>query len=396
MEQVALSEGWALLLVGGLLLAGYAAHLLGGRLHVPRVTLLILLGVLCGPHLLNVVPTALSDLFPYAAHFALAMIGFLLGEAFAGKELRRMGRSMLWLPVTYVAFSTVFVFIGVIAVEWTVVPALLLAGIAPASAPAATVDIVHENRSKGPLARTLLKVVAIDDALVVIWFSLLLTVAESIVGQRPAATKILWGFWDVFGALLLGVLLGFPMAWLTGRLRPGEPAILEAAGFVFLCGGLATLLGVSYLLACMTLGVVVANRAQHYTRPFHAIEGASDPFLTAFFVLAGFNLELDAVADVGLLGLVYVFMRATGLILGGRVGARLGGAPAVVRRHIGWCLLPQAGVALGLALLAAEKIPEVGQRLLPMVIATTIIFEIAGPIATQHHLRLAGEGSDLT
>jgi hypothetical protein len=95
MEPFALSEGWALLLVGVLLLAGYAAHLLGGRLHVPRVTLLILLRVVCGPYLLNLVPAALSNLFPFITHFALAMVGFLLGGAFVGKELRRMGPAVL-------------------------------------------------------------------------------------------------------------------------------------------------------------------------------------------------------------------------------------------------------------------------------------------------------------
>lgn len=158
------------------------------------------------------------------------------------------------------------------------------------------------------------------------------------------------------------------MAWLTGRLGQGEPAILEAAGFVFLCGGLATLLDVSYLLACMVLGAVVANRAKHYTRPFHAIEGVSDPFLAVFFVLAGFRLELDALADLGWLGIAYVLARATGLIVGGRLGAKFAQAPPVVQKHIGWCLLPQAGVALGLALLAAERLPEIGERCCPWLL----------------------------
>ena len=380
-----------LVLVGSLLLAGYAAHLLGGRLHVPRVTLLILLGVVCGPYALNLVPVSLAGWFSYVAHFALAMVGFLLGEGFVGKELKKMGWTVIWMPMTYVLFAAFVVFVAILAVEWSLVVAFLLAGIAPASAPAATMDIIHENHANGQLAKTLMRVVAIDDACVIVLFSLLLAAAESIVGERAVLVEILWGLWDVLGAVLLGLLLGLPMAWLTGRLRKGEPAILEAAGFVFLCGGVATLLDVSYLLACMVLGVVVANRAKHHTRPFHAIEGASDPFLAVFFVLAGFRLELAELVNVGLLGIVYVAARSTGLILGGRLGAKITDAPPKVQKHLGWCLLPQAGVALGLALLAADKIPETGIRLLPMIIATTIIFEIVGPILTQRHLRLAGE-----
>ncbi|MCP4782984.1 MAG: sodium:proton exchanger [Fuerstiella sp.] len=380
-----------LVLVGGLLLAGYAAHLLGGRLHVPRVTLLILLGVVCGPYFLNIVPATMSGWFTYVAHFALAMVGFLLGEGFVGKKMKSLGWAVLTLPLTYVFCAAFLVFLATFAVEWSVVTALVLAGIAPSSAPAATVDVIRENHAAGQLAKTLLRVVAIDDAFGIVLFSLLLATAEGIVGERAATTEILLGLWEVVGALLLGVMLGLPMAWLTGRLRKGEPAILEAAGFVFLCGGLATLLDVSYLLACMVLGTVVANRAKHYTRPFHAIEGASDPFLAVFFVLAGFRLELDALTSVGLLGIAYILSRAAGLILGGRLGARIADAPPEVQKHIGWCLLPQAGVALGLALLAAEKLPEIGERLLPLIIASTVVFEVIGPISTQRHLRQAGE-----
>ncbi len=391
MEQFELSEGWMLVLVGALLLAGYAAHLLGRRVHVPRVTLLILLGVACGPYLLNVVPETLATWFTYVAHFALAMVGFLLGESFVGKEMKRIGRSVIFMPLTYVLFTGLCVFLATLAVEWSIVTALLLAGIAPSSAPAATFDVIRENHAKGQLAKTLQRVVAVDDAFGIVLFSLMLSFAEGIAGEGAASSEILAGLWDVLGAILLGLLIGLPMAWFTGRLRKGEPAILEAAGFVFLCGGLATLLDVSYLLACMVLGTVVANRAKHHTRPFHAIEGASDPFLAVFFLLAGFRLELDALADVGLLGIVYIFARSVGLIFGGRLAATVTESPPEVQKHLGWCLLPQAGVALGLALLAAEKVPQIGGRLLPLIIATTVVFEIVGPIFTQRHLRLAGE-----
>lgn len=389
-QQVAeISEGWMLVLVGGLLLAGYAAHLIGGRLHVPRVTLLIMLGVICGPYVLDIVPGTLASWFPYVAHFSLAMVGFLLGESFVGKELKRLGKSVLTLPLTYVTATGVLVFAATWLTSGSLVMALLLAGIAPASAPAATVDIIRENHATGPLAKTLLRVVAIDDALGVILFSFLLALAESVVGGQPAVVEVGRGIWEVGGAVVLGVSLGWPMAVLTGRLKRGEPAVLEAAGFVFLCGGIASLLDVSYLLSCMVLGIVVANRAKHHTRPFHAIEGASDPFLTVFFLLAGFRLELDKLWFVGLLGAVYIVARASGLVLGGRLGALLADAPAEVQKHIGWCLLPQAGVALGLVLLAAEKMPEMGERLLPLVIATTVVFEIVGPIFTQRHLRMS-------
>ncbi|MCA8995635.1 MAG: cation:proton antiporter [Planctomycetaceae bacterium] len=383
------NAGLVLILLGMLLLAGYAAHVLGAKIHVPRVTLLMLIGVASGPYVFNLVPTTVEKFFPYVAHLSLAMVGFLLGEGFIGRDLRRLGPTILWVPITKTILAALFVFATTFAVEQSLTLALLLAGIAPSSAPAATLDVIRQNHANGVFAKTVLKVVAIDDAYGIILFTVLLAISEAIQGGRGATTELLFGLWDIFGAILLGILLGLPMAWLTGRLRQGEPALLEATGFVFLCGGLATLFDVSYLLACMVLGIVVANRARHYTRPFHAIEGASEPFLAIFFILAGFRLELDALMAIGILGLSYVLARSAGLILGGRIGATLAKAPPLIRRHIGWCLLPQAGVALGLALLAAERVPEYHDRILSLVIATTVVFELIGPLFTQRHLRLA-------
>lgn len=395
MAKIDLTEGWVMLLVGVMLLIGYAAHLLGKRLHIPRVTLLILVGVACGPFGLNLVPDSLVSWFPYAAHFALATVGFLLGSHFTQKRLKRMGASILWMPLVYVLVAASMVFAFTFFTDGSFVAALLLAGIAPASDPAATIDVVRETEATGPLADTLLRVVAVDDAYGIIVFSLLLAAGESIIGTENSYGIVLAGLWEIVGAILLGALLGLPMAWLTGRIRKGETALMEAVGFVFLCGGLATLMHVSYLLACMTLGAVVANFGKHHTRPFHAIEGASDPFLALFFVMAGFRLDLGTLANVGLLGIAFVLARSFGLVLGARIGASLAHAPKTVRKHLGWCLLPQAGVALGMALLVAERLPEYGQRLLPLVIATTVFFEIVGPIVAQRHLRLAANSLNL-
>jgi Kef-type K+ transport system membrane component KefB len=162
--------------------------------------------------------------------------------------------------------------------------------------------------------------------------------------------------------------------------------------------GVASLLGVSYLIAVMAQGAVVANLARHHRRPFHAIENITQPFLVVFFVLAGFKLDLTALKTAGLIVLVYIGARAFGRIACGALGAWIGHADVKVRRYVGWCLLPQAGVALGLGLLAADKFPALGDRLLSLLIGTTVVFEIVGPIVTRLALRMAGEsqGRDVT
>ena len=185
------------------------------------------------------------------------------------------------------------------------------------------------------------------------------------------------------GAVLLGALLGPPAAFLTGRLKPGKPILLEAIGLVFVCGGLAMHFEVSYLIAAMVLGAVVANFARHHTYPFHAIENVESIFLVIFFVLAGASLELASVMELSMLGMVYIIARAAGKILGASVGGHISHADSGTRTWMGWALLPQAGVAIGMALVASSMFPEYRQTLLTIVISSTIFFEIVGPVFTR-------------
>jgi len=389
--QTSITSGWPLVALGLSLLAGYLAHVVGRRAHVPRVTLLLLLGVVVGPHGLHLVPDAVSDWFPVAAQLALSVVGFMLGERFLGKTLRQTGKVVLAVSIAESVGAVVVVLVGLLIMGTPPIAALLLAGIAAATAPAASMDVIREVQSKGPLTDTVLSVVAIDDAYAIILFSLLLVIAQTISGDGFAWSFLLAGAWELLGAVVLGVAIGAPMSWVTGRVRPGELTLLEALGFVLLCGGLASLIGVSYLLACMVLGAVVANRARHHTRPFHAIEGVSQPFLVLFFLLAGFELDPSMFALVGVTGAGYVVFRSIGKVIGSYAGARFARAPSDLAKHVGWCLLPQAGVALGLGLLAAERFPEFGGAILSLLVGTTFVFEVLGPIATRVSLKRAGE-----
>ena len=269
--------------------------------------------------------------------------------------------------------------------------AVLLGSIAGATDPAACADVVHEGSADGPFARTLLGIVAIDDAWGLIAFVVALAVADAIAGGGGVTAAIGDGTWEMGGAILVGAVLGLPLAYLTGRLRPGEPTLLEALGAVFVCCGVAMLLHVTYLLAAMVMGMVVANLARHHRRPFHAIEGIEWPAMVLFFVLAGASLHLATLAQIGWIGAAYVVLRIVGRLVGGWAGARLSGAPVAMQRWMGLALLPQAGVALGMALLASERFPELRQTILPVAIAATVLFELSGPVLTRLALVRAGE-----
>jgi len=379
-----------LLLIGSIMLLALGAHSVGQRLHVPRVTLLILVGALAGPEVLNVVPVRASENFGLVTELTLAMVGFLLGERMSFRDLRQ-GRQAIIISLSVTLITALVIFLATWAVTGNLPAALLLGAIATATDPAATLDVIRQTESRGPLTRVVAQVVAIDDAWGAMLFSILLVFVELLAGNGATVMETMThGITEVAGALILGVLLGLPMAWLTGRIKPGEPMLLESAGFVFLAAGIAGILEVSYLLTCMSLGVTVANAARHHIRPFRSIEGIAEPFLAMFFFLAGFGLDWSVLPTIGLLGAVYIIARITGRVLGGYAGGLLAGSEREIRLRNGACLLPQAGVAMGLALVATDRMPEL-TYLLPLVIGTTVIFELLGPPVTMLNLRRSGE-----
>ena len=181
------------------------------------------------------------------------------------------------------------------------------------------------------------------------------------------------------------------MAYLTGRIQQGEPTLVEALGVVFLCGGIAIWLKVSFLLASMVLGIVVTNLARHHTRPFHAIENIEWPFLILFFVLAGASLHIKSLSQIGLVGSAYIILRIIGRFLGAWGGGAISHAEPLLRRWMGMALMPQAGIALGMALVVTQRFPHLGKIILPVVIGATVIFEVIGPVLTRIALVRVGE-----
>lgn len=371
-----------LITLGMLLLAGLALDALGRRTRLPRVTLLVTFGILIGPSVLNFIPVAANDWYPLVAKFALVMVAFLLGGHLTRAVITRDGRHILGVSLGAVFLTSTIVGLGLWALGFDPLLCLVLAGISCATAPAATEDVVRNSGLKGAFPRILLGAVAIDDAWALIVFSLLLAAGHALEGG-DAAQVVGHIAIEIGGAILLGFVIGIPAAYLTGRLKPGEPSMIEALGVVFLCGGLALETGASFLLSTMICGTVIANIARHHTRPFHEIESIEWPFMVLFFILAGASLEFSAVLDIGLIGLAYVVFRALGRAFGGWMGGRASGMNQHQSRWIGVALMPQAGVAMGMALVAASAFPDRAGSIMAIVIGTTVIFELVGPLSTQ-------------
>jgi Kef-type K+ transport system membrane component KefB len=382
-----------LITIGVLFLAGLALDSIGRRVHVPRVTLLMLLGAVVGPPGFDLLPTAIAGTDGYLAPLALTMVAFLLGGGLRRSTLRAHGREILVTSLTVVLTSVIIVAIGLAIFGEPFAIALLLGGISAATAPAATQDVIRQARATGRFATNLLGIVAVDDGWGLLIFSVILTFVGYQYGNG-SGNALLHGLQEMGGSVVLGLALGIPAAYLTGRIRPGEPTLIEALGIVFLCTGLAIHFNLSFLLSGMVCGVTIANFAKHHDRPFHEIERIEWPFVLLFFVMAGASLHLGDFAALAPVTAAYVIFRFASRIFGGWIGGKLAGLPGQESRLIGLALMPQAGVAIGMALVAVERFPELGEKILAVTIASTIVFEVFGPLCTQFALARARTASE--
>ncbi len=377
--------------LGALFLIGLVTDILGRRTRLPRVTLLIIFGFLIGPSGFALLPDMDAAWIDAISKVALVMVGFLLGEHLTHKAIRNQGALVLSVSLMVTLTTIIFVFLGLMLIGVDFELALLLAAMSTATDPAATIDVAHEAGAKGPFTSAVLGIVAIDDVWGLLSFSLILTVVDALAGGGAGMDAIVHGIKDVGGAMAIGIGLGIPMSLLTGRIRKGEPTQAEALGFVFLCAGIAIWFEVSFILASIMLGMTVANFAEHHKYAFHEIEGIEWPFLILFFVLAGASLDLSAVAAGGMVLTVYIVLRIAGRMAGGWYGGAFVGASTQQKAWFGAALLPQAGVAIGMALVGAQRIPEYASELLSVAIAATVIFELIGPILTKLALSRQGE-----
>ncbi len=370
--------------LGVLFLGGLAADRVGHLTRLPRVTMLLLLGLLVGESGLGLLPDAANALFEPVSVVALTMVAFLLGGDLTRSNLARHGRAIFAISLSVVAGTTVIVGVGLTLIGLDPGLALILGAIATATAPAAIADVIHESGIRNGFTETLSGIVAIDDVWGLMVFSLCLALVQQTNGWSG---PLIGATHDIGGAILLGLVLGVPAAYLTGRLKPGEPLQSEAIGLVFLTAGLSIWLGVSFLVAGMTAGTVVANLARHHAYAFKEIEDIEWPFMLLFFLLAGASLDLDALWSLGWVSIVYVGLRVVSRLISGEVGERIGRVPAAERHAYGPALLPQAGVAVGMALVAAEAMPDRAATIMTLTIAATVFFEIVGPPCTLAALR---------
>lgn len=380
-----------MLVLGVILSLSILADAIAKRTRIPRISLLVLLGVgIAFVHQIllgHEAGTMLDGLTEPLIQLALVMVAFLLGSELTFDRLRVTGPLILVISVFVIVVSGLTVGIGLVLLGFPLVVAVALAAISVATDPAAVSETVRETHDTRLKARVLLGIVAIDDGWGIVVFGLSMAGLGWVVSS-DAERALLHAAWEMGGAVLVGLAIGLPAAWLTGRLRPGEPTQVEALAIMLLLAGTSSGLGVSALLASMVTGTLVANLSAHHTRSFREIEHIEWPFLVFFFVLSGASINLYSLESALVLTTTYVVLRLVGRALGGWLAVKWhadtrGRLPG----DLGLALTPQAGVAIGMALLAGERFPEYQDVILPAVVASTVLFELSGPLLVRRVLR---------
>jgi Kef-type K+ transport system membrane component KefB len=371
----------SLIALGALFFGGLIADIISRKTGLPRVTLFLFIGLAAGGAGFDLIPADLQAWYDMLSVIALTMVAFLLGGGLHRETLRQHGRAIIAISLAIVLGTLGIVSIGLTALGLPFGLALLLAAIATATAPAATSDVIKQSGIDNDFTQTLGGIVAIDDVWGLIGFSVVLVVVAGLQGQEHLA-GLSHAAWEIGGAIMLGLVIGGPAAMLTGRLRDGEPLQIEALSLVFLSAGLSLWLEVSFLITGMVVGAVIVNLAAHHTKAFHEISHIQWPFVVLFFILAGGALDVAVATTLGGIGLGFVVLRTFARIAGGWVGVVIAGEPVRSGPWYGIALLPQAGVAIGMSLIAAQRFPDWGPQIIALTIGTTVVFEIFGPIAT--------------
>lgn len=364
-----------------------------GRLKFPAVTSYLLLGILIGPYGLKLIPENLVNAVDFIGYFVLGMVAFSLGENFLWREFRRVGREVIIISIAAVLSVLVFVSLALLSIGQSVSIAIIFGAVATATAPMATIMVIREYRAKGSFTNILLEIVAVDDAWGIIVFAIAIAMAKIIsfpvIGNPFAKAMIVVGG-EIFWALISGSILGILLSVLARYSKTQMESLIFSIGFILIATGISLKLGFSPLMSNMVMGIVVINVTRRHLF-FDVLRRIDWPFYLLFFVLCGTALQIPLLKNLTLIGIVYVTARILGKYAGAYLGGQIAHSEEKVKKYLGFGLIPQAGVALGLAIMAKAEIPSYGNLIFTTVIATTIIFEIIGPFCTKFAISRAGE-----
>jgi Kef-type K+ transport system membrane component KefB len=384
---------------------------------LPSIIGYMFLGVILGPSLLNLLSDGLQVQLSFITEIALGFVALSIGIELNLVVLKKLGKGIIYIIFAESFGAFILVFVAVYLLTGNLPLALIFGAIAPASAPAGTVAVIQEYKTKGSLTKALYAIVGFDDGLGIIIFGFASAIARIILLSE--AGKVSENFWammwhplkEVVLSFLFGGIIAVLFSLLARKLKHAGDVLILIVGFTFVANGICFMFHLSLILTNMIIGMIVVNTQPHaLVQKIHDRLPLLMPLLfILFFTLAGANLHLKVLPSLGLLGIIYTLARAGGLIGGSRIGAMFGHVEEKIKKYVGLGILSQAGVAIGLSLIVKHEFQglgklvdvinkpgitsgdEIGTTVITTITATCIFFEIIGPICTKIALQKAGE-----
>jgi Kef-type K+ transport system membrane component KefB len=402
------------LLMGAIVFLGTFGSRLAQRIHIPQVVGCVIVGVLLGPDILNVISSHSIEIVKPFTMLALGFIGFMIGGELRGDIFKKYGKQFFIILFSQGIGAFLLVAVALSITTWFILPyimegielanrlhisvamGLILGAIASATAPAATTNVLWEYKTRGPLTAAILAIVALDDALALLLYRGAATGAQAIMGTSSSSfsgTAMIL-FLEIIGAALLGFAAGVILYFLLKFIKSDEKILGFSIALLAIVVGFTILFGVDPILPSMIFGITIANLSRRRSKSiFELVKKFSPPIYTAFFVLAGAHIEFGGMSlYMAILTASYILFRVLGKFIGSWLGARYSKAPKVVQKYLGICLLPQAGVAIGLAILSGQIFsPALAKMVIMVVMTGTFIIELLGPILVKVGVKKAGE-----
>ena len=382
-----------------MLFVGFALTRITKLMKLPNVTAYILAGIIMGPYCFKLIPTSVISGMDFLPDIALAFIAFGTGEFFRLDVLKKNGSKTIVITLFESLIACLLVFILTFFILGLSFPfALVISSLASATAPASTMMTIRQTGAKGDFVNTLLQVVALDDIVCLVIYSISISVAKSSLSDASINA------WDIIkpillnlGVLALGGLFGFLLKILMPKRRSTDNKLIIGIATIFAFCGLCVFLDISPLLGCMSMGMVYIN-VSNDDKFFKQMNYFAPPILLLFFVRSGLNFKLDALFSSSMMGsvplivvgLLYFFVRIIGKYGGAFIGCATVKKDKNVRNYLGLALIPQAGVAIGLAAMGARTLGgSMGQELETIILASSVLYELIGPALAKLSLYLS-------
>ncbi len=385
------SETEILLSLSVILFSGFILTRLTNTLNMPKVSGYIMAGILIGPYCLDFIPPEITKGMSFISDLALAFIAFGVGKFFKKEVLMRTGKRIIIITISEALAAGVLVTLLlklIFGLDWGF--ALILGAIATATAPASTMMTINQYKAKGEFVNTLLQIVALDDVVCLMAFSIVSAIVNGNAAGRLTANDVLIPIIYNFLAIGLGVFCGYFLSCLLIPARSRDNRLILAIAMLLGLSGICATMDISPLLSCMVFGAVYINLTRD-KKLFRQINNFTPPVMSAFFIVSGMNLDLNALKTVGAIGVAYFLTRILGKYLGTYFSCLLVKTSREIRSYMGLALIPQAGVAIGLAFLGKRMLPpETGNLLLTIILSSSVLYEMVGPVSAKAALFLSG------